>query len=451
MRQSPLLASVVAMATLPLMTSLAQASTPPCSDCTLTLTPPQLVALAERLVHARQFDDARPLVAALAARPDYAMQRHFLAGYIAVETGAYKEAIAEFRAALVQQPKATRIRLELARALMLSGKDGAADYNYRLAQQDDGLPPEILATVKSARNLLRDRRPWHLNADVGIAPDSNITSGTDAETIDITVGNQRLPFQLAGNARRRSGLGQTASLSGGYRFALDDKAALLVDADLQGVNYKGVDADDYTGQVAVGPQYRFDDDNTVSLQGIASQRWYGGKRAATYFGGRGQFQHLLDRGQRIGLTLDARRNNSGFGTAYDGWSLGAYASYERVMMKTFIASGSVFARTDRLDAPAYSNREFGLNLGLGGELPFGINAGISGALSRAVYNAPQLAFSAEPRRDWRYSGRIYLGLRSLRIAGLSPSASWSFSRNDASIDLYRSSRQRFTFALAKYF
>lgn len=444
--------AVVAAATPPAAPALGAPLAPNCAGgCTMTLTAPQLLAEAERLVMARDFETARPLVAALAATPEYTMQRHFLTGYIAVETGKYDEAITEFRAALVNQPKATRIRLELARALMLRGKDGGADYHYRLAEQDDGLPPEILATVKAARNLLRDRRPWHLSADFGLAPDTNITNGTAAETIDVTFGNQVLPFTLQGNARKRSGLGQTAAISGGWRFKLDEKLALLADANLQGVNYEGTSADDYTGQLAIGPQYRFDDETSVSLQGIGSQRWYGGQRAATQFGARGQVQHLLDRGQRAGLTIDARHTDSGFSPDYDGWSLGAYVSYERVMMHSFIASASVFVRTDRLRSAIYSNKEAGFNIGIGGELPLGINAGLSGGLSRSQYDAPLLAFGPDARRDWRYSASVYAGLRSVRLAGLSPSVSWSLSKTDSTLPLYTTDRQRFTFNLAKYF
>ncbi len=419
------------------------------SGCTVTLTAPQLLAQAERLVMAHEFDTARPLIAALASTPDYALQRHFLTGYIAVETGHLDDAIAEFRAALVMQPQATRVRLELARAMMLRGKDGGADYNYRLAEQDDNLPPEILATVKAARNLLRDRRPWHLNADVGIAPDTNITNGTDAETIDISFGNNVLPFKLQGNARKRSGLGQTGSVSGGWRFKLSEKAALLVDGDVQGINYSGTDLDDYTAQIALGPQYRLTDATSVSVQGIGSQRWFGGRRAATQLGMRTQVQHLLDRGERIGLTIDARHTDSGFGPSYDGWSLGAYASYERVMMRSMIASASLYIRTDQLRAKTFTNDDYGINLGIGGELKHGINAGLSGGISRTSYAAPYL--DPYPRRDWRYSVRVYAGLRSVRLLGLSPSVTWNFTRTDSSMALYQSNRQRFAFNLAKYF
>lgn len=433
--------------------ALAQPAGPTCvqGQCSVRLTPDNLLTRASALVMERRFDEARPLVAALAAVPALRLETHFLAGYIAVETGDLDTAIGHFRAALAADPKQTRVRLELARTMMLKGRDGAADYHFRLAEDDDGLPPEILATIRSSRGLLRDRRPWHLTAEIGIAPDTNITGGTSAETVGLLDGDRVLDFRLEGNARARSGIGQTARLAAGWRFKLDDRAALLVDVDGQGVNYEGESVDDYTAQAAVGPELALTEDTRLSLQGTALQRWYGGQRAATQYGGRLALQRTLDAGQRIGLTLDARHSDSGFSPVYDGWSLGAYATYERVVARSMIASASVFARTDRLRETAYSNREYGVALGLGGELAHGINAGISANVSRATYEAALARLSPDPRADWRLSGRLYAGLRSLRVLGFSPSVSYSFARNASSLALYDSARSRFAFNLARYF
>ena len=431
----------------------AQVAPETCSagSCEVRLTPAQLLQHVSALVHERRFAEARPLVDALAMSPAVAMEAHFLSGYIAVETGDLPQAIAQFRTALVDHPEQTRIRLELARAMMLHGDVGAADYHFRLAQQDRTLTPQVQATIRTARGILRDRRPWHFSTDFGFAPDSNINNGSSAQSVDVVLGNQVLPLELDEQARARSGVGQTGSLSAGYRFTFGNRAGLLVDADAQGVNYKGKTNDDYTAQLAVGPELRIGDTLSLSGQGVALQRWYGGKRAATQFGMRLAAQKTLDDGQRVGLTFDARHTASGFASDYSGWSLSAYATYERVVARSLIASASVFARTDRLNAAPYSSREVGLSVSLGGELPMGINAGLTGNVSRAAYDAPITLLSSVARGDWRYGMRAYAGLRSLRVFGFSPSASYSYTRNVSSLALYRSSRSRFAFSLARYF
>ncbi len=419
--------------------------------CHIQLTADQLLSHATVLVEQRRFEEARPLISMLAMAPTVGMETHFLAGYVAVETGDVATAVREFRASLAIDPKQTRVRLELARALMMQGKDGGAAYHFRLAAQDNALSPEIRATIQAQRGILRDRRPWHVSTDFGFAPDSNITNGTSAETVDLVVGNQTIPLTLDENARARSGLGQTGSLSAGYRFKVGERGAFLVDGDVQGVNYKGTANDDYTVQLAAGPEFRPSEETSVSLQGLGLQRWYGGDRAVTQIGTRLAVQHTIGEAQRVGLTLDARHSASGLQQAYSGWNFALYGTYERVIARSMIASASLFARADRLNEAAYSSNEFGLSLGIGGELPHGINAGLTGTASRATFAAPLAALSNDPRADWRLAGRIYAGVRSLRFMGFSPSISYTYTLNASSLSLYESKRSRFSFSLARYF
>src|SRR3546814_16987204 len=80
-------------------TPAAAQATPDCDDgtCRIQLTPQQLQAAAERPVHARRFDEAAPLVAALRQAPGFAMQRRFLTGYSAAETGHPHRAAAQHK------------------------------------------------------------------------------------------------------------------------------------------------------------------------------------------------------------------------------------------------------------------------------------------------------------------------------------------------------------------
>lgn len=420
--------------------------------CRARMTADELVAAAEKLVFAGQFEAARPFIDALKAVPSKTFERRFLAGFVAAETKNYDEAIANFRAILADDPKQTRVRLELARALLLKGDQGAADHHYRLAQQDRALPPEIAATVRSTRGIIRDQRNWSFRFDVGLAPDTNINNATSAEQIDLLVSpNNRLPFTLNPDARAKSGLGLTGSFSGGLRLKQSDTVALLIDGDGQFTAYEQGDFNDYMVQLAVGPELKLSQKTQVTFQGVALNRWFGGETAQRQFGAKAGLTTYLDQGQRIGLQLDARRTESGFGTDYDGWQYGAYGTYERVVAKSMIASASLFARRESLRADIFSNTEAGGNLGIGGELPRGINAGLSAGLSRADYDAPQPLFSTASRGEWRANLRAYVGSRSIRVLGFSPSLTYTFTHIDSNYRFYDSDRHRFRFVLARYF
>src|SRR3546814_13233616 len=94
-------------------TPAAAQATPDCDDgtCRIQLTPQQLQAAAERLVHARRFDEAAPLVAALRQAPGFAMQSRFLTGYIAAEPGHPDRAAAQYPAILTDDPGRPGFRL----------------------------------------------------------------------------------------------------------------------------------------------------------------------------------------------------------------------------------------------------------------------------------------------------------------------------------------------------
>ncbi len=432
------------------------ATSPSLSDCanglcTMRMTAPQLLAATQQMVLAKRYDEARPMLAALLNAPEYGMETHFLTGYVAAETGDLKQAAREFRTVLRDRPDMVRARLELARVLMLQGKDAAADHHFRLAEEAADLPPEIARTIRDQRGVIRDRKKWHLNVDIGLAPDSNVNNATDARTIDVSIGNGTIPIELNEAARRRSGVGQVATVSGGVKLRLSDGVAILVDADGQFINQMGKAADDIAALLAVGPEWTTKSGARFSAQALGVQRWYGGRSATTGGGVRLAYQQDLGAGARVGVQLDSRRIESGYGKAFGGWQHALYASYERVVNKAMVASVSAFVRRDDLVSKAYSSTEVGGNLGIGGELPWGLNAGVSGGISRVMFDAPLAFLSPESRKDWRFNARAYLGARSVRVAGFSPSVTYTYNGIDSTVELYKIDRHRIQFGLARYF
>lgn len=420
-------------------------------SCEFRLTAVQLVATAEKLVLDGQYAAARPLVDALAEAPGFTLQHRFLSGMIAAGTGDRTAAEKWFRKILDDSPGQTRVRLELAKVLLAGGKEGAADYHLRLAENDGDLPEEIARTVHAARSLLRGRRNWNFSFDIGFAPDSNINNGSKAETVDINFGPFSLPLTLNDDARSKSGIGQTGSFRAGVRLGLKDNLSLLIEGDGRFVNYKGKRSDDFGTQLAIGPEFKLSDETRLSAQFLGDYRWYGGRLATRDFGMQFDLQHHLAEGQRVGLRLDARRNLSKLSDDFSGSTYSAALSYDRVVARSFIASTGLFGSRSTVNDRGYSYWSAGIHGGIGGELPFGVNGGVSGSLGRAFYDAPLQLYSTKARNDWRFSARAYVGLRKLRFMGFSPSVEYNFSKVDSSYDLYRSDRHRAQFKLSRYF
>jgi hypothetical protein len=422
-------------------------------QCSTRMSADQVLHVAERMVLDRKFAEVRPLLAALENTPQYKMERQFLLGYVAVETGDLDAAARAFRAVLSDHPEQTRVRLELARVLMAQGKDAAADHHFRLAAQRADLPPEIERTIRASRAIIRSRRNWYFNVDFGLAPDTNINSATNSETQATTFEADGRPVELVldKDARRRSGVGQTLGLQAGARLSLAPRLALAIDASGNIVNQRGTRADDIATEVALGPEISFAAGTRLSLQGVGAARWYGGKAIQKGGGARLTAQKDLSAGQRLTGRFELRRYDSDYGPDYAGWSFAGSAGYERVVKQVMIASVTGFARREALSAPAYSSVELGVNAGIGGELSHGVNAGLSASLSRAWYDAPITWLSPDTRKDWRLFARANVGLRSIRVLGFSPSITYTFSRNASGLALYDTTRHRLQFALARYF
>lgn len=421
--------------------------------CKARLTSDQLLGEVQELIAAKRYEEAKPLLAALATVPALRFETRFLTGFVAEETGDYRRAEAMFRAILVDDPAQTRVRLELGRTLLAMGRTQSADHQLRLAAEAKDLPPEIARTIRGVRNIIRSKRTWSVNVDLGIAPDTNINNATTADTINVFLPYSPDPLAVSLNsaAKARSGVGVTGSIDGGLRLPIAKNTLMLVDFDAFATVYKHKEYNDLSMELAAGPEFKLSEKVRLRAEALVAQRDYGGRVASRQIGIKTGLEFRIDDKQQLAVQLDARHTDAIFDANYGGWQTALNATYERVVGHTTIASASAFVRRDSLLASAYSNTEIGAVLGLGGELPKGFNFGVSAGVSRASYDAPVPLFSPDPRRDWRYNARVTLGNRAIRLWGFSPSVSLTYVRDDSSIRYYATQRTRFRFVLARYF
>ena len=419
--------------------------------CRIRLTPPQLLAAAERLITEHHYAEARPLVEALGFAPGYRLQTGFLSGLIAARTGDYRRAADKFMAILADDPRQTRVRLELAQALLALKKTASADRQLRIAEQDAELPQQIARTIRTARDTIRSGRAWRLDVNVGIAPDTNINNATTARAITVLFGDAAYEAELDADAKARSGTGATAQLSTGVRLPIGKDFSAIGEVDANGTDYGGRRFDDYTMQAAAGAEYRLTPTSSVSLEGVYAHRWYGGRAIIAQVGARAGGQMVVGKSDRVGFQIDLRHARAFFDRGYDGWQGGVYGTIEHAVARTIIISAGPFVRREALREEAFSNVEYGGTIGIGGELPHGITAGASLSASRAHYDAPLPIFALKARHDTRLVVRATLGDRKIRVLGFSPQVNWTYNRIASSLGLYSIRRSRFDLTLAHYF
>jgi tetratricopeptide (TPR) repeat protein len=410
----------------------------------------ELLTKAEALVLARRYAEAVPLVERLASFPEYALQFNFLQGYLALETGDPITAEQRFRAAAALRPDYTRARIELGRALLAQGKREQADEQYRLAEQDQTLSPELAALVKKGRVKSAERAIWYLNVDASVIADSNINNATDLDAVPVNFGDVTLPVELDPVFQSQAGLGFGASATAGLKLRASQAVALSIDGEASIVDYQDRLADDISLLLAAGPELTFEG-GVAAVQGTVFQREYGGSVANEGFGIRARYQRLIEEDERVTLYLDARVFESGYGQAYEGEQASAYLVYEVVFDPDLSGNITLYGRREWLGFDPFSNFEFGSYGGLNAYLNEHIAGGVSLGLTRVLFDDPFPTLSPRSRRDWRLFGSVYIATRRPAFLGITPSLSYSFNRTNSNVGFYSADRHRLRLGLAKGF
>ena len=205
-------------------------------------------------------------------------------------TAFLDEAVAAFRAILIDRPGLVRVRLELARAFYLKGDDYLSREHFErvLAGRP---PPAMVANIQRFLEAIRTRRRWTGHFGAALAPDSNITTASDEKVVYI----HGLPFHRDVDATARSGLGAMLWGGGEYQHPLSRRLRLRTRADLARREFAGSKFDQTFLSAHIGPRWLVGQATEVSLLGSARRRWTGGKPHSHALGTRLEAIHRFSR------------------------------------------------------------------------------------------------------------------------------------------------------------
>ena len=260
---------------------------------------------AGRLEHARAFlEQARP------SGEEERIERLFLLGRIEMRLGLPRRAVERFEAILVLRPSLTRVRLELARAYYLSGRDNQAGRQFSLSLADD-LPPSAEAAVEDFLQRIDARKRWSASLSASILPE---TRRTDRETI--LIGG--VPFRLNEDARSSSGTGGlvAAGISFSPTVAEDIRGVLAASAAAK--VYERSEWNDATVSGDAGLARLFDR-GSVSGGLRLGRRWIGGDGYHRNLGTWTQFRLRLSNVAHLDLAVSAGYRKHDTLPGRDGW------------------------------------------------------------------------------------------------------------------------------------
>ncbi len=334
------------------------------------------------------------------------------------------DAIAEFRAMLVVDPKLVRVRLELARAFFLKGEDTLARRHFEIVLA--GKPPAGVAlNVNRFLAQIRARKRWSVRVGAAIAPDSNLTGRSDERTILIDVFGQRLPFTYNAADKPRSGIGIAAWAAGEYQYPLSDRWRLRAGGDISRREYRSDEFDRMTVSGHVGPRWLIGRASEASLLASARQSWLSDEEDFRDVGLRIEGRHRLNR--RTTAYLNASRHERRYEgrDGYDGPLTDISAGIGWIATPTMRVDTALGWGLQRTESKRERNASRWGRVGATFLLPWGFTLGGAGTLRWTDYKDAWARFvlGGGERRDLTRTIRINVHNRGFTVGGFSPQAS----------------------------
>jgi tetratricopeptide (TPR) repeat protein len=402
-----------------------------------TLAPKQQLPAIEQLIAAGRLETADRLLAR--TRYPHAgdqMIRDFYVGMVRKDQGRTKEAVAIFREILSRRPEFTRVRLELAHALMVAEEDESARHHFELALGAAGSNPAIEQAIRSHIAAIDSRKTWDFTGYMTLAPSTNLNQGSERAVIYLN----GLPFQLAEANRKRSGVGFIAGFNAGYRHPLADRLDLLASIGVQAKRYKVEDFNDLIASLTVGPRYRFDW-GTLGLFGLVEKRWMADEEYSTSLGG------LLSASVRLGaqnmafadLTCSDRAFERDWRKAdlsyQDGYACSASGRIEHYFdSRTFFRLLGAWTH-EQTGRRHLDNTGWQIGAGLYRELDLAISVYGEARYTRKAHDGVYPGATVA-REDDRYDVSLQVTKRDWQVLGFAPMLQYTYTVNDSTIGFH---------------
>ena len=369
----------------------------------------------------------------------------FLHGSIALKRGDWRGAITRFRAMLARDPNLPRVRLDLALAYFRAREDGRAAYHFRLALGAKDLPTVVRARGLAFLDRIRRRKSWSVTSSVAIAPDTNINAATSAREVSLF----ELPAQLSEDARRTSGVGLSANLSGRYQWRVSKDVRFGASAGLYTRTYREDEFNEQILSLRAGPLFFFEKFDlrpglTTRLRRLGGENY--NRATGVELSGNSRVGPAWWLNGSVGSQRIAYEGYLGTGRI-DAVQLGVSHALDRA---TFLRANGGFRR-EILKRDASSWREYTVGVSAKRELPRGFALTVAPSLRWRGYGAPQPIYGPGARRDRTFTGRITASNRQVEWLGFMPEVTLRYERRVSNVPLYRYTRTAAEFRVVRTF
>ena len=362
---------------------------------------------AEALLASGKASDAAQLLRGRIA-PSDSPQAWFLMGKSAEQSGDFAGAAAAYRQVLAKDPKAQRVKLDLARVLQQQGDNSNAERLYHEVRATHP-PAQVVANIDRYLAMMNNRdqqgSAWRARATIGTGYDSNPGTATSAREVTMF----GLPFTLSKEARKR---GDGFAFFKGeidhiYRF--NREFAWTSNLTLGARKYFQLgDYDNFTFNASTGPVWQPGDRTTVLLPGYVNVSRF--ETAAKNFNDRWHSWEVGVAPQvrfaatdwlnlNLGTTLGRRtyftdgNKDATVGSVSPGFDI------RTANMGTFTL-GATYGR-EAARVASYSNQSLGLNLGWQYAFTKNFVSSAYGTYTDSRYDEAEAIYGTDKRHDKR--------------------------------------------------
>jgi len=399
---------------------------------------------AALLMQAGKIPEAKRVLAMLEKSDPKDNEVQFLLGMIAVRETRYADAIHRFHAILVSDPKAVRVRLELARAFFLAKDYDNAERQFRRARAG-ALSPAVTANIDRYLVTIRASRRWTHALSIALAPDTNVNVGPGVTS----VGLYGLPFTLSPSARPRSGVGVNVAAGGEWSPPVSKNVRLRIGGQINTTDYRYAAVDDTTIAAYAGPRFfagRWD----VSPLLTGFYRLYGNRFYNEGIGG--SVQTIYYPNARLGVTATVGAQQVTFTrpSGQGGLAVSGALGFVRPLSPASVLSGGVSVARQNAGLSVYANTLEQIRLGYDRDLTHGVSISIQPSYAWIDYDAAQAAFGIT-RRDRQLQTQVAILNRRIDVYGFTPRLAYTYTHNASSIPLYAYERHQVQMGLTRAF
>lgn len=365
------------------------------------------------------------------------IQLRFLRGLALIEAGQPDAAIAELAPVLARFPGLTRIRLELARAYFEAGQDDRAERQFRQVLGGD-LPPAVRRNVLAMLDRIQRRQRWSGTLRAALAPDTNISSGTDNQTITL-FGQQ---FDLDERARQKGGVGVEAAGSLTRTFGEpSDRNRPQIGGSVFLRDYANDEFDDYTLSLAGGVERRIPRGRVYAGPRV-SRRWYGGEALSDTYGLelRGE-RRLMPRVLGYGSVFAGQRRDLRDSDREDAELANAFLGLSHPLSSRITVSGGVGLRREYAEESFDSLTRLAAETAVAAEMPWGFRVTLAPGASVEFRDGRNPLFEARENKR-TYRATLSVTNRLISFLGLSPAVSLQLTRQASEVSLFDYDRAR---------